>query len=51
MISLPIVMIWAYKFSDTRDTQRHKDYTIRMEEAVRKAVYDIYVDMKENEDI
>ena len=51
MIALPIVTIWAFKFSDTKETERHKDFTKRMEEAVRKAVYDIYVDMKENEEV
>lgn len=50
-ISLPLVMIWDYKFLDEKETERHERYTNEMKKAVSQAVYDIYLDMKENEDI
>ena len=51
MFGLPLVMIWAYKFSDEKETERHERYTNEMKKAISQAVYDIYIDMKENNDI
>ena len=50
-VSLPIVMIWAYKFSDEKETERHDRYTNEMKKAVHQAVYDIYLDMKEKDEL
>ena len=50
-IALPFVMIWAYRWSDKQEKARHAHYTKEMKKAVSQAVYDIYLDMIENEDI
>ena len=50
-VGLPLVMVWAYRWSDKQEKARHAHYTKEMKKAVSQAVYDIYLDMIANGDI
>lgn len=51
MISLPISMFFVFHEDPKKVEQRHENYTNEMKKAVRQAVYDIYLDMKKEEEI
>lgn len=51
MFALPISMFFVFHEDPKKVEQRHENYTNEMKKAVRQAVYDIYLDMKKEEEI
>lgn len=51
MFALPICMFFVFHEDPKKAEKRHENYTNEMKKAVRQAVYDIYLDMKENEEV
>ena len=51
MFGLPISLFFLFHEDPKKVEQRHENYINEMKKAVRQAVYDIYLDMKENEKV
>lgn len=51
MFALPISMFFVFHEDPKKAERREKHYTDEMKKVVRQAVYDIYLDMKKNNEV